>query len=145
MIAALLFYIIYLIGVIVFVVNPALVGGSSLSALAYGALFGLVAYSTYDLTNLATLKGFKTKIVIIDLIWGSFLTATTSVVTYLVVNLWMKSFRIKAIFSLTLASLILSFSLLRLLSLALKPSFFLFSSNRESFLCKNFTSCSYFR
>lgn len=90
MIAALLFYVIYLIGVVVFVVDPALISGSALSALAYGALFGLVAYSTYDLTNLATLKGFKTKIVIIDLIWGSFLTATTSVVTYLVVNLWMK-------------------------------------------------------
>lgn len=83
---ALLFYVIYVIGVVVFVITPALEKGSWLHALGYGALFGLVAYATYDLTNLATLKGFSQKIVVIDLLWGAALTAVVAVVTYAVVR-----------------------------------------------------------
>ena len=78
MIAALLFYLIYMIGVIVFVINPAQEKSSLVHAIGFGALFGLVAYATYDLTNLAVVKGFSVKIVVIDLLWGMLLTATVS-------------------------------------------------------------------
>ena len=88
MVAAMLFYFIYLVGVVVFVINPAISKGSWVYALGMGALFGLVAYATYDLTNLATLKGFTNKLVVVDLIWGAFLTATVSVVTYAVYQRW---------------------------------------------------------
>ena len=83
---ALLFYAIYVIGVVVFVVSPALEKGSLLHALGFGALFGLVAYATYDLTNLATLKGFSPKIVVIDLLWGMALTAAVAGGTYAIVK-----------------------------------------------------------
>lgn len=73
---ALLFYALYVIGVVVFVVNPAIEAGSLGQAVGYGALFGMVAYATYDLTNLATLRNFSWKVVIVDLLWGTFLTAS---------------------------------------------------------------------
>lgn len=88
MVAAIAFYVIYLIGVVIFVVNPALEKESWLHALGYGALFGLVAYATYDLTNLATLKAWPVKLVIVDLLWGMALTATVAVATYGVVRTW---------------------------------------------------------
>lgn len=82
--AAIVFYLLYLIGIVVFGILPAT---SALEAWGLGALFGLIAYATYDLTNLATLKGFSLKITIIDLIWGTFITSTTSVLAYLIVSL----------------------------------------------------------
>lgn len=89
MLAALLFYVIYIIGVVAFVINPALEKGSWMHALGYGALFGLVAYATYDLTNLATLKEWPVKLVVVDLLWGMVLTAVVAVVTYGVVRTWL--------------------------------------------------------
>jgi uncharacterized membrane protein len=86
MIAATLFYLIYLIGLLVFVINPSLVTDNWRQALGLGALFGFVAYATYDLTNLATLKGFPTKLVIVDLIWGTVVTAVVSVSTFYIVT-----------------------------------------------------------
>ncbi|MEO5950284.1 MAG: DUF2177 family protein [Candidatus Saccharimonadales bacterium] len=86
MTAAILFYIIYVVGVVVFVISPALEKGSWLYALTYGALFGLVAYATYDLTNLSTIKGFTVKLVVVDLLWGAFLTAGVSVITYAIIR-----------------------------------------------------------
>ena len=86
MVPALMFYVIYVVGVLVFVINPAIEKGSWTYALGYGALFGFVAYATYDLTNLATLKGFSPKIVVIDLAWGAFITATVAVGTYFAVK-----------------------------------------------------------
>ena len=83
--AAIVFYLLYLIGIVVFGVLPAT---SALHALGLGALFGLIAYATYDLTNLATLKGFSLKITIIDLIWGAFVSGSTAIITYLIVSLW---------------------------------------------------------
>lgn len=85
-IAALIFYIIYVVGVIIFAVTPALKTKSPTLALQYGALLGFIAYATYDLTNLATLKGWPVKVTIIDIIWGTFLTASVSLVTYLILN-----------------------------------------------------------
>ena len=82
MVAAVLFYLIYVGGIVAFVLSPALDKGSLKHALVYGALFGFVCYATYDLTNLSTLKGFTTKLVVVDLLWGSFLTATVAGLSY---------------------------------------------------------------
>lgn len=82
-IAALIFYAIYLVGVLHFAVIPALKEQSWLSALIQGAALGFLCYATYDLTNMATISKWPLKIVIIDIIWGTFLTASVSVVTYL--------------------------------------------------------------
>jgi uncharacterized membrane protein len=89
MIAAVAFYLIYVIGVTVFVLTPALEKDSWQYALGYGALFGFVAYATYDLTNLATLKGWPTKLVIVDLLWGAVLTAAVSIAAYWVLRTWL--------------------------------------------------------
>ena len=55
-------------------------------ALLYGALFGLVTYATYDLTNLATVKDWPLLVTLVDLVWGSVLAASVSVITYLIAN-----------------------------------------------------------
>lgn len=89
MIAAIMFYIIYVVGVVAFVLSPALEKGSWLYALGYGALFGFVAYATYDLTNLSTIKGFTLKVVIVDMIWGVCLTGAVSVIAYGVIRHWL--------------------------------------------------------
>ncbi len=82
--AAMVFYVLYIIGLVFFVLNPA-IAEKGLGFAAYGgALFGLVAYATYDLTNLATLEGFPAKIAVIDLIWGTFVTCVTAVVAFLI-------------------------------------------------------------
>lgn len=86
MTAAVLFYIIYVVGVVTFVISPALDRGSLSYALTRGALFGFVAYATYDLTNLATIKGFTSKVVTVDLLWGAVLTAVVAAATYLILH-----------------------------------------------------------
>jgi uncharacterized membrane protein len=73
---AFIFYAIYAFGLLIFVVSPALLAPGYSKALMLGALFGFVAYATYDLTNLATLKGFTFKIAMIDLAWGTVLSAS---------------------------------------------------------------------
>lgn len=82
--AALAFYALYLVGITYFVTRPALAAGSWVSALGGGALLGLVAYATWNLTNLAVLRDFPASLVAIDLLWGTAATATTAVVTHLV-------------------------------------------------------------
>lgn len=86
MTAAVLFYIIYVVGVVAFVLSPALEKGSLAYAAGYGALFGFVAYATYDLTNLATIKGFTNKLVMVDLVWGTVLTAAVASISYLILH-----------------------------------------------------------
>ena len=76
--AAAIFYLLFIAGMVFFVINPAVEKQSVLYALGAGAFFGLVTYATYDLTNLATLKDWPVSITIIDLIWGSFVTSATS-------------------------------------------------------------------
>lgn len=88
MMAAIVFYVVYVIGIVTFVLSPALEKGSWVYALGYGALFGLVAYATYDLTNLSTFKGFTAKLAIVDMIWGACLTAVVSVVSYVIIRQW---------------------------------------------------------
>ena len=80
--AAGLFYLLFIVGVTYFVVAPALQSNTSLAMVALsGALLGLVAYGTYDLTNQATLRDWPWIVTIIDLAWGAFLTASISVIT----------------------------------------------------------------
>lgn len=75
------FYLLYVTGLMVMVVWPAVQEGSVGQAALYGAILGLIAYGTYDLTNLAVMKGFTTRIAIIDMIWGTVLTGAVSGIT----------------------------------------------------------------
>ena len=84
--AAIIFYMIFVGGILFFVVNPAIEKNSLSYALFAGAAFGFITYATYDLTNLATLESWPLFITIVDLIWGSFLSASTSVVSFLVIK-----------------------------------------------------------
>ena len=82
--AAILFYLLFLAGLVVFVIAPAVEKDSWIRALLFGALFGLVTYATYDLTNLATLRDWPLALAVVDLIWGMVLAASVSVGTYLI-------------------------------------------------------------
>ncbi len=75
---AALFYFIYVFGVVFFAVAPALASGRWTTALVHGALFGLVAYATYDLTNQATLKGWSGVVSLADMGWGAVLTGSAA-------------------------------------------------------------------
>ncbi len=82
--AAVAFYALFLAGLVHFVIRPAVAQDSIRSALLSGGFFGLVTYATWDLTNLAVLRGFPIDLVAVDLAWGSVLAASVSVVTLLV-------------------------------------------------------------
>jgi uncharacterized membrane protein len=82
--AAVLFYAIFVAGLVFFVIAPALERGSWVWALGAGAFFGLVTYATWDLTNLAVLRDFPSSIVPIDMAWGTFLSAAVSLISFLV-------------------------------------------------------------
>lgn len=82
--AAAAFYLLYVTGMLVMVIWPAVQAQSALQGLLYGALLGLIAYGTYDLTNLAVMKGFTARIAIIDMIWGTALTASVSALAVLI-------------------------------------------------------------
>jgi len=82
--AAALFYLVFLAGVVFFVINPALGKDSWKYALFTGMLFGFITYATYDLTNLATIKNWPLKITIIDLIWGTSIGGLIPVITFFI-------------------------------------------------------------
>ena len=84
--AAFIFYFIFVIGVSIFAIYPAVGKDSVSSAILMGALFGFFTYATYDMTNLATLKGWPLPIVIIDIIWGTFLTAIVSLSGFYIIK-----------------------------------------------------------
>ncbi len=73
-----LFYLLYLVGILFFIVRPALQTGGWTTALAYGALFGFVAYGTYDLTNYATLRPWSLGLAASDMVWGAVVTGVAS-------------------------------------------------------------------
>ena len=83
---AILFYLIHAAGISVFPVPMALNGGSWTTAVLYGALFGFFAYSAYDITNLATLRGWSMAISLVDLAWGTVATAIASTASFLAVK-----------------------------------------------------------
>lgn len=82
--AAVLFYGIYVAGILVFAVLPGLDAGSALRTVALGAFLGLFAYATFDLTSLALFRGFPPVVVWVDLAWGTFLTAFVAGAGYLI-------------------------------------------------------------
>lgn len=82
--AAFLFYLIFVLGIMVFVILPAFKANAWTHALFFGMLFGLVTYATFDLTNLALLKGWPTIIVIVDIVWGVFLSSAVSTAGYFI-------------------------------------------------------------
>jgi uncharacterized membrane protein len=85
LVAALIFYLIFIVGVVVFVIQPA-IDGNWTAALWRGLLFGFVTYATYDLTNLATLRDWPLTVTVVDLAWGTFLGGTMGVLTHLIYN-----------------------------------------------------------
>ncbi|XKT74889.1 MAG: DUF2177 family protein [Patescibacteria group bacterium UBA2103] len=82
--AAIVFYLLFIVGILVFAVLPALDGGNLMKAVLLGAFFGFVAYATYDLTNLATVKDWPFLIVVVDMIWGAVLSSSVAAVSYLI-------------------------------------------------------------
>ena len=83
-IAALIFYLLFIVGLVLFVIAPAIEKKSWMHALLFGALFGLITYATYDLSNLATIKDWPLLVTIVDLIWGATLAASVSTATYFI-------------------------------------------------------------
>lgn len=82
LIAAVIFYLIYVFGLVVLVISPALPKGSLATAILTGALFGLCAYATYDLTNLATIRDWPILVTVVDLVWGTLLSAAVTGISF---------------------------------------------------------------
>jgi uncharacterized membrane protein len=80
--AAFAFYAVFVVGIVILVVWPAIERHSLLRAVLLGALLGVVTYAAYDLTNLAVLEGFPLAMAVVDVIWGAVLCGTVSGVTY---------------------------------------------------------------
>lgn len=80
---AVLFYLIYVAGLVIFAVNPAMETGRWQTALSYGALLGFVAYATYDLTSQATLKQWSTVVTLADMAWGTLLSGISASLGFL--------------------------------------------------------------
>ena len=85
-IAAIIFYLLFLVGILVFALLPGIERRSLGYTVAMAALFGFIAYATYDLTNLATLRDWPLMLSIVDMVWGAFLSASTASITYLIMN-----------------------------------------------------------
>ena len=83
---AVAFYLLYVAGIVIFAVAPAVKTGQWTTAALMGGLFGFFCYATYDLTNQATLKLWPVKVTLIDISWGTVLTATSATIAYLVVR-----------------------------------------------------------
>ena len=83
---AVAFYLLYIAGMLIFAVNPALASGRWQTALVQGALLGFFCYMTYDLTNYATLKVWSLKVTVLDMIWGTFLTGSAAAVGAIVTS-----------------------------------------------------------
>lgn len=82
--AAIIFYLLFIAGLILFVIAPAVEKRMWRDALLMGALFGLVTYATYDLTNLAIAKGWPVLVTFVDLAWGATLSASVSLISYFI-------------------------------------------------------------
>jgi len=80
--AAIVFYLLFIVGLLFFVTYPAIIRQSGLFAFFSGAFFGFICYATYDLTNLATLKDWPLKVTLVDLAWGSLLSGTLAVIGF---------------------------------------------------------------
>lgn len=87
--AAGIFYLIYVFTMVVLIISPAVQKGSLSSAILTGALLGLCAYATYDLTNLATIKDWPVLVTVVDLIWGTFLSGAVAGMSYWIITKWL--------------------------------------------------------
>ena len=85
--AALIFYFIFLAGILIFALIPGIEKKSLAYTVKMAAVFGFIAYATYDLTNLATLRDWPLMISIVDMCWGAFLSASTAAITYMIMKL----------------------------------------------------------
>jgi uncharacterized membrane protein len=85
-VAAVAFYLVYTAGLMFFAINPGLKAGSIMQSVMLGAALGFVAYGTYDLTNLSVMNGFTVRIAMIDLAWGTVLSAATAGIVTAVVQ-----------------------------------------------------------
>ena len=84
--AAIAFYVLYPIGLLIFAIYPALKSGSLTAALIHGALFGFFTYATYDLTNLATLRNWTWSLTGVDVAWGTVLAAVSAAIAFVVIT-----------------------------------------------------------
>jgi uncharacterized membrane protein len=82
-IAAIIFYLLFIVGILVFVVVPGLEAHSLKKALLSAALFGFITYATYDLTNLATVKDWPVIVTVVDLAWGTVLSVAVSFISFM--------------------------------------------------------------
>jgi uncharacterized membrane protein len=80
--AAIIFYLLFIAGLVVFVISPAVDRGQWQYALGLGAFFGLVTYATYDLTSQAVIKDWPVVVTVVDMIWGAVLAASVSTIAY---------------------------------------------------------------
>jgi uncharacterized membrane protein len=85
-IPALVFYLLYVVGVVVFAIKPAYAAGAWSTALVNGALFGFFAYATYDLSNMATLRNWTLQLTLTDMAWGTVVTGASAAIGYAVSN-----------------------------------------------------------
>ena len=83
---AIIFYVIYPIGLVIFAITPGLKSGSMMTAAVYGALFGFFTYATYDLSNYATLQNWSLELTLVDMAWGTILGAVTGIVAFWIVS-----------------------------------------------------------
>ncbi|MBT4203839.1 DUF2177 family protein [Hyphomicrobiales bacterium] len=83
-IAAGIFYLIYVIGIVIFAIAPAFKINSASTALIYGSLFGFFAYLTYDMTNYSTVKNWPIIITFVDILWGTILTGFSACAGYII-------------------------------------------------------------
>lgn len=90
LVAGIIFYLIFIVGILIFAVMPALEKNSFIHALIYGALFGFFCYATYDLTNLSTLKDWPLAITLIDMAWGCVLSGVVSSAGFLIGKYFIK-------------------------------------------------------
>ena len=86
-IAAITFYLLFIVGILVFAVRPAVDNNSWIQAVIFGALFGFFTYATYDLSNLATIKDWPLMVLIVDIIWGVCLCTLTAFFSYMISRL----------------------------------------------------------
>lgn len=83
---AVIFYLFYAIGIVIFGVRPALTDGQARTAVIFGGLFGFFAYTTYDMTNYITLPNWPAIVILVDVTWGTLASATSAWVGWLAVN-----------------------------------------------------------
>ncbi len=89
---AIIFYLLYVLGMIIFAVSPALTSGKWSTALTSGAMFGFFAYMTYDLSNQATLKSWTTALSVTDITWGTIVTGLSATFGFLITSYLVKWF-----------------------------------------------------